>query len=67
MGTTFWLNQSLYLEQQVMTNLSSNAKSTTDASNYSAQAASFCFCKTVGDVRQRPSVTLQLSDLTVTA
>lgn len=50
-----------------MTNLSSNAKSTTDASNYSAQAASFCFCKTVGDVRQRPSVTLQLSDLTVTA
>lgn len=49
-----------------MTNLSANAKSTTDASNYSAQAASFCFCKTAGDVRQRPSVALQLSDLTAT-
>ena len=50
-----------------MTNLSANANSTTNANSYSAQNASFCFCKKAGDLRQCPSVALQLSDLTATA
>jgi hypothetical protein len=47
-----------------MTNSSSTANSTTGATIYSAQTASFCFCIKADDMRQRPSVTLQLSDLT---
>ncbi|NJR31690.1 MAG: hypothetical protein HC778_00895 [Chamaesiphon sp. CSU_1_12] len=47
-----------------MTNSSSVANSTIGSTIYSAQAASFCFCIKADDLRQRPTVTLQLSDLT---
>jgi hypothetical protein len=49
-----------------MNNVSANANSTTTASIQSAQTASFCFCIKADAMRQRPSVDLQLSDLTKT-
>jgi hypothetical protein len=47
-----------------MTNSFSAVNSTASSTIYSAQTASFCFCIKADELRQRPSVTLQLSDLT---
>lgn len=45
-----------------MTNSSSQQNSNTNTA--AAQQASFCFCIPAGDTRQRPSVSLKLTDLT---
>jgi hypothetical protein len=45
-----------------MTKVLTQNNSNTNAA--SAQQASFCFCISEGDTRQRPSVSLQLTDLT---
>lgn len=50
-----------------MNSLPVQANSTTTSNAGISQDASFCFCIKAGEMRQRPSVALQLSDLTTKA
>lgn len=62
MEKTLWLIKSLNLEESIVNN--TNISTANLASSTDGQA-SICFCTRADRVHQRPSVPLQLSDLTV--